>query len=102
MRERSGRQDVPKRSGPKGWRGLLVWCPLRMLLLAHSKRGTEHFFPRPLTRSGGRGKNVAGGGGGVWKPGCQTRRAGGAGPQAFSSATTACPAPTHRRERGKL
>src|SRR5271155_1364647 len=24
MRERSGRQDVPQRSGPKGWRGLLA------------------------------------------------------------------------------
>ena len=24
MRERSGRQDVPERSGPKGWRGVLA------------------------------------------------------------------------------
>ena len=48
-----------------GWRGVLVWCPLPMLLLAHSERGTEHFFPRPLTRSGGRGKNVVGRGEGL-------------------------------------
>src|SRR5260370_35714997 len=59
MRERSGRQDVPERKAARmGWRGVLVWCPLPMLLLAHRERGTEHFFPRPLTRSGGRGKNV--------------------------------------------
>src|ERR1700693_4807491 len=48
-----GQQIVvfPKRT----WRVVLVWCPLPMLLLAHSERGTEHFFPRPLTQSGGRG-----------------------------------------------
>jgi hypothetical protein len=44
---------------------VLVWCPLPMLLLAHGERGTEHFFPRPLTESGGRGKNVVGGGEGL-------------------------------------
>jgi hypothetical protein len=26
-----------------GWRVVLVWCPLPMLLLALSERGTEHF-----------------------------------------------------------
>src|SRR5216683_1704926 len=54
----AGGRTCQSESDPKGWHGVLVWCPLPMLLLAHSERGTEHFFPRPLTRSGGRGKNV--------------------------------------------
>ena len=32
MRERSRRQDVPEQSAPKGWRGVLVWCPLPCFL----------------------------------------------------------------------
>src|SRR5260370_8255237 len=58
-RERSGRQAVPEQRGPKGWRGVLVWCPLRMLLLAHSKRGTEHFFPSPLPQPAARRNTLA-------------------------------------------
>ncbi|MGC2758409.1 hypothetical protein, partial [Candidatus Binatus sp.] len=45
----AGGRTCQSDSDPKGWRGVLVWCPLPMLLLAHSERGTEHFFPRPLT-----------------------------------------------------
>src|SRR5271156_1142517 len=88
MRERSGRQDVPERSGPKGWRVVLVWCPLPMLLLAHSERGTEHFFPRPLTRSGGRGKNVAGRGEAFRIRDVKPRRSAEAGQDSFPWPTT--------------
>jgi hypothetical protein len=67
---------------------VLVWCPLPMLLLTHSERGTEHFFPRPLTRSGGRGKNVAGRGAGFRIRDAKPRRSAEAGQDSFPWPTT--------------
>src|SRR6266852_947193 len=59
-----------------------------MLLLAHSERGTEHFFPRPLTQSGGRGKNVAGRGAGFRILDAKPRRSAEAGQDSFPWPTT--------------
>ena len=41
MRERSGRQDVPERSGPKGWRGVLAQRtpPMRAAAKRRSQAG---------------------------------------------------------------
>src|SRR5229473_1920103 len=70
------------------WRVVLVWCPLPMLLLAHSERGTEHFFSRPLTQSGGRGKNVVGSGEGFRLRNAKPRRSAEAGQDSFPWPTT--------------
>src|SRR6266849_5084535 len=66
MRERSGRQDVPERSGPGGLARLACMVSTAMLfdsrdLLSHGERETEHLSPRPLTKLGGRGEKVWGG-----------------------------------------
>jgi hypothetical protein len=57
-RERSGRQAVPEQRGPKGWRGVLVWCPPMLLIRAICslmvKEKLNNFSPRPLTEAGGR------------------------------------------------
>jgi hypothetical protein len=52
-RERSGRQAVPEQRGPKGWRGVLVWCPLPMLLSraisSFMVKGKLNIFPPGLS-----------------------------------------------------
>ena len=100
MRERSGRQDVQSEAARMGWRVVLVWCPLPMLLLAHSERGTEHFFPRPLTRSGGRGKNVVGRGAGLRIRDAKPRRSAEAGQDSFPWPTTPIAASQPKKEIG--
>jgi len=77
---------------------VLVWCPLPMLLLAHSERRTEHFFPRPLTRSGGRGKKCGGAWGGVKNPRCEAAAICGGRPGLFSLANAAAAASQPMKE----
>jgi hypothetical protein len=84
------------------WAGavVLVWCPLQMLLLAHSERGTEHFFPRPLTQSEGRGKNVEGRGAGFRLRDAKPRRSAEAGQDSFPWPTTPIAASQPMNEMG--
>jgi hypothetical protein len=63
-----------------------VHCRCFCLLI--SERGTEHFFPRPLTRSGGRGKNVVEGGDGFRIRDAKPRRSAEAGQDSFPWPTT--------------
>ena len=79
---------------------VLVWCPLPMLLLAHSEKGTEHFFPRPLTRSGGRGKKCGGGGEGFRIRDAKPRRSAEAGQDSFPWPTTPIAASQPMKEIG--